>query len=101
MTDRIYQFQFAPEVELEDIEASIVLSLFAVESLHGESQALLDSAHCIDARDRVLLIDISTQVGKDLARIFMGFLRREIPQDCYNVKRIRPDDEPGFAPPNG
>ena len=89
MTGERYRYTFVPTVEFEEIEASLVLALLAVESLHGESQTRLDAAHATDATNRVLVIDASTTVGQDLNRLFVGFLKREFGPDAFRVEHLR------------
>ena len=89
MTTDLYRYQFAEQVPAEEIEATILLSLFAVESLHGESQTRLDAAHHFDADRRTCVIDAATAVGKDFNRLFVGFLRREFGEDAFRVERLR------------
>ena len=45
----VYRYQFSPTVEMNDVEASLLLAVFAAESLHGEVQVRLDAAHCRSA----------------------------------------------------
>jgi hypothetical protein len=89
MTTELYRYQFADEVPTEEIETTLLLSLFAVESLHGESQTRLDAAHHFDADRRACVIDAATTVGKDFNRLFVGFLRREFDADAFRVERLR------------
>jgi hypothetical protein len=84
----VYRYRFEPLVEMADIEASIVLAVFAAESLHGETQVRLDAAHFLDAERRALVIDAATPVGRDLNRLFAGFLRREYGEESFTVQRI-------------
>jgi hypothetical protein len=85
----LYRYQFAADVPVEEIEATLLLTLFAVESLHGESQTRLDAAHHFDTDRRACVIDATTAVGRDLNRLFIGFLRREFDADAFRVERIR------------
>src|SRR5262249_15574154 len=43
MSRELYRYTFAPEVPPEEVEATLLLALFAVESLHGEAQVRLDA----------------------------------------------------------
>ena len=43
-----------PALAIEEGEATLVLSLFVVEALHGESQTRLDAGHAFDRRLRVV-----------------------------------------------
>jgi hypothetical protein len=89
MTTDLYRYQFAADVPAAEIEATLVLALFAVESLHGESQTRLDAAHHFDADRRTCVIDAGTAVGRDFNRLFVGFLRREFGEDTFRVERFR------------
>ena len=93
MTRDHYRYAFADSVPAEEIEASLLLALFAVESLHGEAQALLDAAHYFDAGSHACVIDAGTEVGRDLNRLFVGFLRREFGPGAFSVER--PAARPG------
>ena len=84
----LYRYTFAAEVPHEDIAASLLLAIWATESLHGESQVRLDAAHAIDPDRRVCVIDAATPVGQDINRLFVGFLRREFGDDGFRVERI-------------
>ena len=84
----VYRYRFQGSVRCEDVEAALLLSLFACESLHGESQFLLDKAHYLDWNRRACVIEAETQVGRDLNRIFVGFLRREHGRDGFRVERV-------------
>lgn len=84
----IYRYSFAPTVQFEEFEASLVLAVFAVESLHGESQVRLDAGHALDSDKRQIVIDATTQVGRDLNRMFVGFVCREFGADIFYVERV-------------
>ena len=88
MTMELYRYAFHTEVPLEEIEVTLLLALFAAESLHGESQVQLDAAHHLDEGQVALVIDAGTLVGRDLNRLFVGFLRREFGADAFQVERV-------------
>lgn len=66
MSSDVYRYKFAPNVEMEDVESSVVLAIMAAESLHGEAQTRLDVAHHLDPATRACVIDAGTPVGRDL-----------------------------------
>jgi hypothetical protein len=88
MSANIYRYKFAPSVAFEEVESSLVLALMATESLHGESQVRLDAGHATDAFTRTCVIEASTAVGRDLNRLFVGFIRREFGEDAFQVERV-------------
>lgn len=88
MSAEIYRYSFVQEVQMEEIEASLVLAVLATESLHGEAKTRLDAAHHLDPTKRACVIDAGTQVGQDFNRLFTGFLGREFGADSFTVERI-------------
>lgn len=96
MTREIYRYRFCNHVGITDVEASLLLALMAAESLHGESQVRLEASHAMDVESRTCIIDASTDVGRDLNRLFVGFLRREFGEDAFRVDRV--DRVPESAP---
>ena len=88
MTKDIYRYTFQADAALEDVEASLLLAILATESLHGEAQVRLDAGHYFDPDRRACVIDAGTTVGKDVNRLFVGFLRREFGDDRFTVERV-------------
>src|SRR5262245_49221162 len=88
MPRELYRYSFPPHVPVEDIEATLLLALWGAESLHGESQVRLDAAHFLDSDRRACVIDAGTPVGRDVNRLFVGFVRREFGNDAFQVERV-------------
>jgi hypothetical protein len=87
MCAEVYRYSFAAIVQMDDVEASLVLAILAAESLHGEDQVRLDAAHFLDREGCACVIDAATDVGRDINRLFTGFLRREFGGDSFAVVR--------------
>ncbi len=87
MTWELYRYEFRPDVPLEEVEASLLLAFLATESLHGESQVRLDASHCLNHEQRACVIDARTRVGRDINRLFVGFLRHEFGEDSFTIER--------------
>ncbi len=100
MTKELYRYTFKPDVPLEDLEASLLLAVLSAESLHGEAQVRLDAAHFFDPDQRACVIDAGTPVGRDVNRLFVGFVRREFGEDSFQVERVDslPNHKPLEAP---
>lgn len=88
MSRELYRYSFHAEVAIEEVEASLVLAIFAAESIHGESQVRLDASHYFDSAARACVIDAGTAVGRDLNRLFVGFVRREFGEHQFEVARL-------------
>jgi hypothetical protein len=97
MTRELYRYAFNDNVPSEEIEASLLLAVLAAESLHGESQVRLDVAHFLDMDDRACVIDAGTAAGRDLNRLFVGFIRREFGEDSFRVERVLESKTPVAA----
>jgi len=88
MTQKAYRYTFAPHDSLEDVEASLLLAIWGLESLHGEAQTHLDAGHFLDRDRRACAIDAGTPVGRDVNRLFVGFLGREFGPESFRVERL-------------
>lgn len=88
VSNEVYRYCFAPNVSFEEVKASLVLALLATESLHGQAQVRLDAAHAVDDDKRSFVVDASTLVGRDLNRLFAGFISREFGADAFQVERV-------------
>jgi hypothetical protein len=88
MAPEVYRYTFPPSVQVEDVEATLLLALWGAESLYGESQVRLDATHFLDAEQRACVIDAGTPVGRDVNRLFIGFVRREYGNNAFRVERV-------------
>jgi hypothetical protein len=93
MASDLYRYLFDEAVPGEEVETTLVLSIFAVEALHGESQTRLDASHAFDGDRRRVVIDASTAVGRDLNRVFIGFITREFGAGSFRVERVQKQPE--------
>jgi hypothetical protein len=91
MLQDLYRFEFPSGVAIEEIEASLLLALAAAETLHGASQVRLDAEHAFDPVLRVCVVNAATAVGRDLNKLFVGFLTREFGAGAFRVERIAPE----------
>lgn len=88
MSDRIFRYRFAPDVPIDEVEATLVAAIMTTESLHGEVQVRLDVAHAFDPDQRSCVIDATTTVGQDLNRLFLGYVLREFGADSLSVEHV-------------
>ena len=88
MRTRVYRYDFNSSVSMEEVESSLLLAILSVESLHGETDVQLNAAHFLDPHQRSCIVDAESDVGRDLNRLFAGFLRREFGSDQFRVRRV-------------
>ena len=94
MPKQLYRYRFDREVPWRELEESLLLAVLAVECLHGESRVRLDARYCLRAKDGVCVIDAGSNVGRDLNRVFTGFVAREFGKSSFRVKQITTDESP-------
>jgi hypothetical protein len=83
-----YRYSLATDLSVEDFAAALALAYLATESLHGASQTRLDAAIFVAPAIKVCVMDASTPVGRDLNRLFVGFLSKVAGQDAFLTQRI-------------
>lgn len=83
-----YRFTFEYRVSMDAVRESLLLAAMAAESLHGRSGVHLDATFHMDEETRTCVIDAGTEVGRDIARIFTGYLSREFGEGAYRVERL-------------
>ena len=92
MTKNLYRYDFVGDVNLEEVEAVLLLSVMATECLHGLQQTRLDASYLFDQKRNASIIDAGTPVGRDLNRLFTGFIVLEFGSDSFTVDRLGDHD---------
>lgn len=96
----VHRFQFSPQIPFPDAEASLLLARWGTESLHGPTRARLEARCRTDEDLRIVELDASSEVGRDMSRLFLGFLEHEFPASQYRVEVVETCfDEPGRLQP--
>ena len=90
MAPAVYRYRFDPDVPLGEVEHTLLICLLAVQSLHGEAGARLTVGHHFDRRRRTCVVDGRTPEGRDLAKLFTGFLAREFGANSFTVEPSAP-----------
>ena len=88
MPERQYKYTFDRDVPPRELEESLLLAVLAIQCLHGESHARLDARYCLKPGDRTCVIDASNDIGRDLNRVFTGFVSREFGDGSFKVDHV-------------
>jgi hypothetical protein len=88
MDRALYRYRFEKDVPMKEARESLLLSVLAAECLHGEARVRLDADYRFGRAKRSCVIDASTEVGRDICRIFTGFAIKEFGEDAFRVERI-------------
>lgn len=83
----VYRLAFKIPVDMEAVEETLLLAILAVGCLYGDAAVRLDVGYAIDKDERVVVIDASTEMGRAVARIFIGFCTHEFGDDTFGVVR--------------
>jgi len=94
MNREIYRYAFGPDVPPDEIENTLLLAVLAAESLHGKSRVRLGASYCFDEGKRACVIDATSDVGRDISRMFTGFAIREYGERSFSVRRVDRMPEP-------
>lgn len=87
MSREALRYSFNGSVPASEIENSLLLAVLAAEGLHGQSRVRLEATYCFDAEKHACVIDISSDVGRDICRVFTGFAIREFGETAFTVRR--------------
>jgi hypothetical protein len=87
MSRRSIQLVFDPRVPMAEVEATLRLAMLAAECIHGAECVRLDARCVFDELIRAVEIDVSRRVGRTLALVFGGFIRREFGKDAVRLDR--------------
>lgn len=87
MNREVLCYSFEASVPASEIENTLLLAVLAAEGLHGQSRVRLDATYCFDAEKHACMIGSSSDVGRDICRMFTGFAIREFGETTFSVQR--------------
>jgi hypothetical protein len=88
---KFYRFKFSTDVNPEDIKAQLALAIVTTECSLGQARVRMDAAYTISEDGRKLVIDVTSDVGRQIAQTFTGLIIRRYGENSFQVKRIRND----------
>jgi hypothetical protein len=83
----MYRYSFSEDTAFEQVQSTLLLALWATESIHGDAAVRLDAAHSTDDERRLIEIDGTTPTGLTLNKLLVGFLVREFGPLGFRVER--------------
>ena len=88
MPNQQYIYSFTEAAPLDEIGEALSLAALAAESLHGRSSLRLGGKFRLDKEQRRCVVNATSQVGRDLAHIFTGFLGYQIGEKDFQVRLV-------------
>jgi len=82
-----YRYVFKRHLDINDVQDTLTLAILGAENLHGRSRLRLGGWWRLDRQRRTCLIDASTPVGEDIAKLFTGYLGKEFGETAFTVRR--------------
>jgi len=92
MIAEAYRYRFKEDVDLRDAEDTLLLALLAAEGIYGQPRVRMDVTYTVDKPLRVVVIDASTEVGRDVAGVYTSFIIKEFGPDAFRVRRLDQED---------
>jgi hypothetical protein len=81
------RFRFQKGPSRESIEAQLAIAIRATESVYGGPRVRMGVGYLFSEDGRELAIDVSTEVGDHVARIFTGLLTWQLGEEHFTVDR--------------
>ena len=94
MSRTAYRYQFNESVSAQDIEESLQLAILGAEGLHGPARVRLEASYHLDNENNTCVVDATTDVGRDVCRLFTGFAIREFGEGAFTVRKAGGKSEP-------
>jgi hypothetical protein len=79
----VYKIQFGRSLPVGMVDFHLMTAARAAESLYGRNAVRLDGAVRLNPKNRTVTIDAETQVGIDLAKMFMGFMAGDFGEKSF------------------
>ena len=80
-------YTFQSGTDMVQVEDTLVLATMATEGLHGRSGIQLDASFRCDPEAYVATVNVGTDVGRTIARIFTALLSATIGEAMFRVER--------------
>lgn len=82
-----YHYTIGTGVPIADVRETLTLAVMAIECLHGRSRVQLDAFFTLDEGSRTCVVDAGTDVGRDIAGVFTGYLTNTFGERAFTVER--------------
>ena len=87
------RFIFVPTVSIDEVGGTLQLAQLAAASLHGPERVELEAHPQIDRAQRAVTIDTTSEAGRTVALIFLGYVRREFGERAFTSEQVDPSEE--------
>ena len=97
--DRTFnRYRFTKSVPMREADDSLMLAVLAAEGNCGRSSVRLDASFTLDKTKRTCVIDVTTEVGQQISRIFTAFVTKQFGEESFAVEQGSTSDRPTAQP---
>lgn len=89
----VCRFRFRGGLKRETIETQLALAIIAAESVFGNPRVRLTAGYFLSDDASELVLDISTEEGEYIARVFTGFITRCAGEDGFSLAILGPGSQ--------
>lgn len=88
LNKQVCRFTFMDGTKRNWIEGHLSWTIFNAECTFGKSKVRIEASYFIPDDKPECIIDVSTEVGEHLAKLFTGIMIREFGEEGFAVERI-------------
>ena len=88
MSAETYRHEIEEGVPFEEVAQSLALAVLGAECLLGESRVRLEAEFSIDEQERCCTVNAGTESGRQIARLFTGFLVKQFGEEGFWVQDV-------------
>jgi hypothetical protein len=83
----VCKFKFKNDIKKSSIENQIALAIITAECTFGQARVRLHASYAVS--DGQAVIDVSNEVGENIAQVFTGLMIKSIGEENFSVEKIR------------
>lgn len=87
MQPETYFYNFGTDSPMNEVADSLGIAELAAKAIHGSSRYRMDAHVVFDPEARYCRVDAVSEVGRDLATIFTGFLVEQLGDKGFTVTK--------------
>lgn len=85
---QVYRVVFDAGTDPGAVEGLLLQAFMAVGAIVGEAAVRLDASFAAESDGRTITFDASEEIGRAVARAFIGLSTHELGEDAFAVRRL-------------
>ena len=91
--NEVCRFTFGEGIKKEWFESHLAWVIFNAESVYGKTQVRLAAKYSVSENQPCCVIDVGTEIGEHIARVFTGVMIRLLGEEQFEVRRISTNED--------